>query len=180
MFETPVVNRTSVDVKQVENRIENPKGALSHTMLNRIENNSQHLASLLNFYGYEVDINVKTDWVREDYFRASDLDRIKQNVTRLKDAFASLPTTPNLMIGKKTINYIDANDIEQIEKDINQMIIAMEQAFVYSGVANSGQNRVWQQRFRRKYLTERGYTAFVDANGNKFVTADDEELHVKE
>lgn len=151
MFETPVVDRTSNDVKQVENRIENPKGALSHTMLNRIEKNSQYLASLLSSYNYNVEIDAKTDWVREDYFRPSDLDRIKRNVTALKDAYYSLPTTPSLVMGKKTINYVDANNLEQIEKDVEELIGYMEQMFVYCGVANMGQPRLWQQRFRRKY-----------------------------
>ena len=149
MFETPVVNRTANDVKQVENRINNPKGALSHTMLNRIEKNSQYLAALLNSYNYNVEIEVKTDWVREDYFRPSDLDRIKRNVTALKDAYYSLPTTPSLATGKKTINYVDANNLEQIEKDLNDLIGYMENNFIYCGVANCGQSRVWQQRFRK-------------------------------
>lgn len=154
MFETPVVDRTANDVKQVENRINNPKGALSHTMLNRIEKNSQYLASLLNSYSYNVEIEVKTDWTREDYFRPSDLDRIKRNVTALKDAYYSLPTTPSLVVGKKTINYVDANNLEQIEKDLNELIDYMEREFIYCGVAVCGQSRIWQKRFRhRKYET---------------------------
>ena len=179
MFQTPVVDRTNEDVKQVENRIENPKGALSHTMLNRIENNSQHLAALLNSYNYKVEIDVKIDWAREDYFRPSDLDRIKQNLIALKDAYYSLPSTPSLVTGKKTINYVDANNLEQIEKDLNQIITAMEQIFVYCGVANMGQSRVWQQRFRRKYLSS-DYVQFIDVNGEVFQTAGGEEYHVKE
>lgn len=171
MFETPVVDRTANDVKQVENGINNPKGALSHAMLNRIEKNSQHLASLLNLYSYDIKIDVKTDWVREDYFRPTDLDRIKQNVTKLKEAYASLPTTPSLVIGKKTINHVEANNIEQIEKDLNQMITAMENNFIYGGVAHSGQVRVWQQRFRRKHLTEILYY-LVTRDASEFVTAD--------
>ena len=149
MFETPVVDRTPNDVKQVENRINNPKGALSHTMLNRIEKNSHYLAALLNSYDYNVEIEVKTDWTREDYFRPSDLDRIKRNVTALKDAYYSLPTTPSLAAGKKTINYVDANNLEQIEKDLDELIDYMENNFIYCGVPNSGQERLWQQRFRK-------------------------------
>ena len=179
MFETPVVDRTSNDVKQVENKIENPKGALSHMMLNRIEKNSQYLASLLNSYNYKVDIDVKTDWVREDYFRPSDLDRIKQNVTKLKQSYAALPMTPSLVTGKKTINFVDANNIEQIEKDIEQMITAMEQVFIYCGVANMGQPRVWQQRFRRKYLAEILYYLLTQDN-LEFITADDLSFATKE
>ena len=148
MFETPVVDRTINDVKQVENRINNPKGALSHTMLNRIEKNSQYLASLLNSYNYKVDIKVKTDWVREDYFRPSDLDRIKENM-KLKAAYVALPTTPSLVLGKKTISHVDANNMEQIEQDLEHLIRCMTQNFIYCGVPRMGRNRIWQQRFRK-------------------------------
>ena len=78
------------------------------------------------------------------------------------------------------LSYEDANAIEQILEDIEEIIKNMEQVFIYSGVAHSGQNRVWQQRFRRKYLIERGYTLFMDSNGEEIITADGEELYVKE
>ena len=148
-FETPVTDRTNLDVKDVENKISNSKGALSYTMLNRIENNSNYLASLLTSYNYPVNITVKTDWTRNDFLYPIELDRIKNNVTALKEAYYSLPTTPSLVTGKKTLNYTEANDIEEIERDLEFLITNMEQVFVYSGVANSGQNRMWQQRYRR-------------------------------
>ena len=44
--------------------------------------------------------------------------------------------------------YEEANDIEKILVDIENLIISMGNWFVYSGVSRSGQNRLWQNRFR--------------------------------
>ena len=35
--------------------------------------------------------------------------------------------------------------------------MSMEQIFVYSGVSNAGQGRMWQNRFRRKYIPAINY-----------------------
>lgn len=138
-FETPVTDRTNLDVKDVENKISNSKGALSYTMLNRIENNSNYLASLLTSYNYPVNITVKTDWTRNDFLYPSELDRIKNNVTALKEAYYSLPTTPSLVTGKKTLNYTEANDIEEIERDLEFLLTNMISQFYHCGEIYSGE-----------------------------------------
>ena len=138
-FETPVTDRTNLDVKDVENKISNSKGALSYTMLNRIENNSNYLASLLTSYNYPVNITVKTDWTRNDFLYPSELDRIKNNVTALKEAYYSLPTTPSLVTGKKTLNYTEANDIEEIERELEFLLTNMISQFYHCGEIYSGE-----------------------------------------
>lgn len=148
-FIQPVTDRSEVDVKDVENKIPNDKGALSFTMLNRIENNTQHLASLLTMYGYPITLEVKTDWSREDYFRPSDLDRIKGNIMALKEVYVSYSTTPELALGRKSLDYQTANDMEQIELDLQTLITNMSNYYVHSGVSASGQTRMFQNRFRR-------------------------------
>lgn len=48
------------------------------------------------------------------------------------------------------LTYKRANNIEKVLVDVETLIRAMENWFVYSGVSKSGQNRLWQNRFRRK------------------------------
>ena len=86
--------------------------------------------------------------------------------------------TPKKYIREEdNLNYVKANDIEKILTDIEDLIHGMEQYFVYSGVANSGQSRMWQNRFRRTTYTEQSGTQFItsdnlvfyDSNNNKFI-----------
>ena len=45
-----------------------------------------------------------------------------------------------------------------VKEMLDKIIKYMENNFVYCGVASCGQNRVWQQRFRRKYTYSVGST----------------------
>ena len=153
------------------------KGAYNYVDFNRVESWCEYIANILNSYNYNVDVTTQTNWNMSDFPTDQDFERIRQNILNLKKAYVSFTEVPANL---KNITYKKANDIERILYEIDYILKSMENHFVYSGVANSGQTRMWQQRFRRKYLTERGYTAFVDANGSEFITADSEELYVKE
>ena len=89
--------------------------------------------------------------------------RILVNLTNMRNAFYVKPTTPsvpNIDLNTPLI-YNDINSIERILNDINELTQYMENNFVYSGVANSGQTRVWQQRFRRTRLIIRTWANTV-------------------
>lgn len=179
-----ITDRTLEDVEYAKanpTSAEDLKGSYNNSDLNRVEEKVEELYNILKGYSYDGEIEViKTDWLKTDFFTPNDSTRYIGNIRKLINSYFVKSDTPSLPSTMEMLTYEDANAIEKILVDIEDIIQNMEQVFVYSGVANSGQNRVWQQRFRRKYLTERGHTVFVDADGNKFVTADDEELHVKE
>lgn len=179
-----ITDRTLEDVEYAKanpTSTEDLKGSYNNSDLNRVEEKVEELYNILKEYSYDGKIEVvKTDWSKTDFFTPNDSARYLGNIRKLINSYfvksdkLSLPNTMEML------TYEEANAIEKILVDIEDIIQNMEQVFIYSGVAKSGQSRMWQQRFRRKYLTERGYTAFVDADGNKFVTANDEELYVKE
>ena len=52
-----------------------------------------------------------------------------------------------IILNKMT--YKKANDIEKVLDEIYYLMWGMKDWYVYSGVANSGQNRLWQHRFRQ-------------------------------
>lgn len=122
------------------------KGCYTISDLNRVENAVKYLSDLLNSLGYTNTVNVKT-WIDGEFFTPSQQTRYLNNLNILKNAYYisdTTPATPN------TFNpYNKANDIEKILVDIEQIIINMTQNFIHCGVANCGQSRVWQQRFRR-------------------------------
>lgn len=153
------------------------KGKYEYTDLNRIEEWCQYIAEFLDIYSYHAYVEIKTDWTRLDMPTVSEIERIRQNVLSLKNAYFTFTQVPN------NLNFMTiekANDIEKILNEIETLIHNMEQYFVYSGVAGSGQNRMWQQRFRRKYFVPSGYVSFIDANGEKIITSDNLEFMVKE
>lgn len=131
------------------------KGAYSYVDFNRVENAVQYISDLLKLYGYPNTVNVKTDWTAEDMQKVSEIQRYIDNIAELKNKYYSniegeMPTTSTWL----TID--GANYIEKILINIEEIIRNMEQYFIHCGVANCGQNRMWQQRFRRKYVYSSG------------------------
>ena len=84
-----------------------------------------------------------------DYPTAIEMERIRNNVNTLKKAYFSFAEIPENL---DYITWQKANDIERILYEIDKILKHMENNFVYAGVARCGQNRIWQQRFRRKYI----------------------------
>ena len=179
-----ITNRTLADVEYAKNHpdsLEDLKGSYNNSDLNRVEKKVEELYNILKGYSYDKGIEkIKTDWQRTDFFKEEDGKRYLSNIRKLVSSYFTKDSTPKTPSSMDKLTYEDANAIEQILEDIEEILENMEQVFVYSGVASSGQIRVWQQRYRRKYLMQRGYTVFVDTNGNTFMTSDNEELYVKE
>lgn len=74
------------------------------------------------------------------------MERIRQNVKKLKEAYFSFTQVPENL---EYMKFEKANDIEKILYEIDKIIGDMENNFIYCGVAGCGQARLWQQRFRR-------------------------------
>ena len=125
------------------------KGAYSYTDFNRVENAVAYLSELLKTYGYENTVNVKTNWTSEDMQKVSEIQRYIDNIAELKNKYytsieGTMPTTATWL----TVE--GANYLEKLLANIEEIIINMTQNFIHCGVANCGQNRVWQNKFRRQ------------------------------
>lgn len=149
-MEQLVYDRTQLDVD-----FDTEKGSYNFSDLNRIENWCQYLSKILNSYNYNNIINVKTDWVMVDAMTTENspteaqMERIRQNLIILRNAFFTLSTTPATPENLDFMTFQKANDIEKILFDIDKVIEHMENFFIYCGVPNCGQERIWQQRFRK-------------------------------
>lgn len=148
-MENLVFDRTQLDILN-----DTEKGQYTHIDLNRIEAWCVYLAEILNSYSYPVKIETKTNWLESDYHWSKDLERIRQNINTLKQAYFSFTQVPENL---EYMTWQKANDIEKILYEIDKILKHMKNNFVYCGVAGCGQTRIWQQRFRRKYT----YTVFV-------------------
>lgn len=101
---------------------------------------------MLNDYAYFNDITVKTDWSASEFPTYEELERIRNNVKILKEVYFSLTQIPENL---DYMTYEKANDIEKILFEIDKILGDMESNFVYCGVPSCGQDRIWQQRFRK-------------------------------
>lgn len=129
------------------------KGSYNYTDFKRVENAVSYLSNLLNQYGYVNTVKLSSEstftpeYVREKKEIITYLDNIAtlQKVYYNSNWIGKLPTID------EWLDYNGANTIEQILVNIEKLIEGMKRLFVYSGVAGAGQNRIWQQRFRRGY-----------------------------
>lgn len=159
-----IIDRTNVDVTYAqsmkgkkwanfteEQKVEyllGLKGAYCYIDFNRVENAVAYLSDLLKIYGYSNTVNIKTNWTAEDMQKVSEIQRYINNIAELKNKYYSnvegtMPTTATWL----TVE--GANYLEKLLVDIEQTVIGMTQNYIYCGVPNMGQERIWQQRFRR-------------------------------
>lgn len=141
-FITPIYNRTSTDVAYVfahQGSDSELKGALNVSDLNRIENNVEWLHEQLYAYGYSNLVDVKTDWVNTDFIYLDDIDRIRQNVLNLVNAYYDLAESPTIVLGQEPLSYTHINDIEKVIFDIDSILNRMIEYFRISGTFVAGQ-----------------------------------------
>ena len=143
-----VINELIFDRTQSDITNDTDKAYISYTDLNRVEEAITYLKQLLAKYGYNSTTQEKK-WLITDFRKNEDMARLKDNIDNLRNAYPYLvsPVTPNPI---KYESIQEANDIEEILYKINEIIINMTQNFIHCGVANCGQNRVWQNKFRRQ------------------------------
>lgn len=134
-----IYDRTETDLYN-----DTDKAYIDYHDLNRIETAVQYISQLLNSMGYTNTTNNKLDWDIRDLRTVDQVNRIKNNYTQIKNAFDrfSLPDF-------EWASITEANQIEYILWDIYMRLKDISRYFIQSGVANAGQDRVWQQRFRR-------------------------------
>lgn len=134
-----IYDRTEEDVEYAKNNqdsSDNLKGAYNYTDLNRIEEWTSDIGSLLNSYGYHVSITTKTDWLETDFPTKAQMKRIRDNVSTLKNAFIAYTNVPENL---EKMTYTKANQIEKVLEEIYLLIGNMETSFWYSGEINSGE-----------------------------------------
>ena len=130
MISSLIYDRTQQDLLN-----ETDKAFISYLDLNRIENAVKYLSDLLNTYGYTNTTINKTDWSIDELRKQEDCDRIKTNYEALKNAYAYKFEVP--AFNWATIQ--EANNIEKILADIENMIDNMKTAFRYSNTFYAGE-----------------------------------------
>lgn len=176
-----ITDRTQADVESVNLNSTSPsKGAYNYTDLNRVEAKVKELNDLLVTYSYMSSLTTKLNWTYTDLFKKSDATRYLNNVKAIRNALAQYSTTPQVPSTMANLTYQGANDIEKILVDIETLLISMENWFVYSGVSNSGQRRLWQNRFRHYFSYPIYGNNLTTETGDTITTESGEDLEVEE
>ncbi len=78
-------------------------------------------------------------WSAGDIPRKSDLDRYLRNIRLLRDAVAVYPSTPSAPPGMDRLTWQEANSMEKILADLDEIITNMAAAWFYSGDLYAGE-----------------------------------------
>jgi len=114
------------------------KGSMNITDLNRIESNTNALAIILDSYGYNITLTVKTDWQISDLFTLEELNRIRYNVDALQNIFITLSEWIPIEY-VNTMDYVKTNALEWNIYQIDRYLEFMISSFWYSGEIYSGE-----------------------------------------
>ena len=165
MWTTPIFDRTNSDVTYLKSLyakfgvggfdgftleekaywIDNTvKGSLNSEDLNRIENNISYLSSQLNTYGYTNTITEKEVlWTKSDMFYLTDLDRIRQNIMNICEAYPVLPTITFPTLLDSSLDYIKVNELEELLYRTNELLETLISSFRMCGTFYCGENNAY-------------------------------------
>lgn len=125
------------------------KGAYNASDLNRVGAAVAYVAGRLNGYGYAVTVNPKQDWQAADITTQESMtaDTPTQesmtaylaDVAALRGAIAVMASTPPTPDSANNLTWQEANNIEQILLDVDELLTRMAAAWFYSGDLYAGE-----------------------------------------
>lgn len=118
-----------------------PKGAYNASDLNRVQEAMEYLAGVFDSYGYTVALQAVPTWADGNMPTASDMSVYLSNLSSLRGVLDMLSTTPSVPADMALLTYVEANNIEQILADINQLLLNAAAAWFYSGEFYCGEVR---------------------------------------
>jgi len=125
----PIYDRSYQDILNL-----NPKAYYNAADFNRIEGNCEILSNLLG-----VSIQVKTNWNMVDYPTHSEVKRIVDNVSLLRNAYyvyTNCPQNPQMPVN----NINKANALERILYDLYTIYDLNKDNYYYCGEISAGED----------------------------------------
>lgn len=158
-----IYDRTQADVDN-----DTTKGQYNASDLNRVESWCEYLKTELTTLGYPISITTKTNWTSSDMRSVSEMNRVRNNINTIKNAYYSLTSN---VASASYFDFEKANNWEKILYEIDTLMNGMANYYVYSNVANAGQPRLWQNRFRHLYdgYTEYNKINYIESNGTQLI-----------
>ena len=115
------------------------KGAYNYVDMNRVEGAVEFLVQQLAELDYYPTPQLKKNWTVTDHHTKADMDRYFGNVEMLRSILPMYSTTPKTPSTKKKMDYLVANDVEQILSDVDRRITGIRQGWFYAGDVFTGE-----------------------------------------
>ena len=109
------------------------KGTYNATDLNRVQSACEYIAERLSNYGYSVSLIALPEWTVTDIPVQSQMQDYLANVQTLRDTIEVLQTTPQVPESMALLDWVGANNIEQILVDLETVINRTFMSFLRSG-----------------------------------------------
>lgn len=114
----------------------------NYTDFNRVAEAMQYVAARLRSCGCDVVVTPRTGWTREDFPSVAEMERYMRQLRKIRDAlklFAKSPPTPEASQEKDWLTVEEANHIEQILLDVEEMVGLTRAAYFYCGDLYAGE-----------------------------------------
>ncbi|MBE6955680.1 MAG: hypothetical protein E7449_07230 [Ruminococcaceae bacterium] len=115
------------------------KGAYNYTDLNRVGKAIVYIANRLKAAGNDIEVSPKTNWTREDIPAPAQMVHYLEQIQKVRDVLTVYQTTPAVPADMEGLTHTEANDIEKILVDVDQLITNMIAAYYYSGELYGGE-----------------------------------------
>ena len=129
-----ITDRTRADVAN-----QTDKGFYNASDLNRVGAAVEYIAGRFAAIGYACPVTVKKDWLTTDAPTASQMEAYRQNIATLRGQIAAMQSTPNAPASMAGLNYVKANNIEQILLDLDALIDKLIKSWYFSGELYAGE-----------------------------------------
>ena len=115
------------------------KGAYNASDLNRVGAAVAYVAGRLTGYGYAVSVSPRQDWQVADIPTQESMTAYLADVAALRGAIAVMASTPPTPDSANNLTWQEANNIEQILLDVDELLTRMAAAWFYSGDLFAGE-----------------------------------------
>ena len=129
-----ITDRTRADVAN-----QTDKGFYNASDLNRVGAAVEYIAGRFAALGYACPVTVKKDWLTTDAPTASQMEAYRQNIVTLRALIAVMASTPEAPASMAGLNYVKANNIEQILLDLDALLTNAAAAWYQSGELFAGE-----------------------------------------
>lgn len=109
------------------------------TDLNRVGQAMRYVAARLRACGFDVVVTPRTDWVWTDRATPAAAKRYLNNLRKIRKALVLFVNTPNVPSGKRPFTAAEANDIEKILIDAEDMVQRTMQCWYFCGDLYAGE-----------------------------------------
>lgn len=115
------------------------KGFYNISDLNRVNEKVAELAELLNQLGYKTIVDPKT-WLITDIPTVAETQKYLIDIQTIKNSIATYATTPPLdFTTMENFTHEKANDLEKALFDIEDLLVKLQQCYIYSGEVFAGE-----------------------------------------